>query len=260
MGTIKESKINQLLQLQPNGTVLLASWLLKKGYSFDLQRKYRQSEWLKSIGSGAMVRTGDEVNLEGAVYALQTQMGLSVHFGAKTALAMQGKAHYLELAQQKAILFGDKGEKLPTWFNQHPWGVKIDYVSSKFLSTSVGFTSFDVKEFTIKIAGPARALLECLYLSPGKQGLAECYKLMESMNNLRPTLVQQLLENCNSVKVKRLFLYMAEKAGHNWFEYLDIERMDLGKGKRSIVPQGVFVPKYQITVPKTLETNGQSRV
>jgi len=258
VSTINGSKINHLLQAQPKGTVLLASWLLKKGYSFDLQRRYRQSEWLRSIGSGAMVRAGDEVNLEGAIYTLQTQMGLSVHFGAKTALAMQGRAHYLEMAQQKATLFGNKEEKLPTWFNQHQWGVEINYISSKFLSTTVGFTSFDVKEFTIKISSPARALLECLYLSPRKQDLVECYKLMESMNNLRPNLVQQLLENCNSIKVKRLFLYMAEKAGHSWFEYLDLEMIDLGKGKRSIVPQGVYVSKYQITVPKTLETNGQS--
>ena len=53
--------------------------------------------------------------------------------------------------------------------------------------------------------------------------------------------------------MKRLFLYLAEKAGHQWVSYLDIERIDLGSGKRAIVNGGTYVPKYQITVPKELE-------
>jgi hypothetical protein len=75
---------------------------------------------------------------------------------------------------------------------------------------------------------------------------------MEMLNGLRPNLLQQLLEENNSVKVKRLFLYMAEKAGHSWFNDLNLERIDLGKGKRSNVKDGVYDPKYQITIPRDL--------
>ena len=56
--------------------------------------------------------------------------------------------------------------------------------------------------------------------------------------------------------MKRLFLYFAEKAKHNWLEYLDLSRIDLGKGKRSIISNGVFVPKYGITLPKGLVEDG----
>ena len=70
--------------------------------------------------------------------------------------------------------------------------------------------------------------------------------------------VQTLLENCQSVKVKRLFLYMGEKADHNWFNYLDLKNVDLGKGKRSIVKNGLFIDKYGITVPKELAEHGKS--
>ena len=38
------------------------------------------------------------------------------------------------------------------------------------------------------------------------------------LNDLVPNQVQQLLEQCISVKVKRLFLYLAEKTNHSWFE------------------------------------------
>ena len=67
-----------------------------------------------------------------------------------------------------------------------------------------------------------------------------------------------MLEQCRSVKVNRLFLYMAEKAGHNWFQYLDLKKVNLGKGKRSIVKNGVYENKYKITVPKELGKNGKS--
>jgi len=253
VSTANTSKINQLLKTQPRGTVLLASWLVNKGYSFDLQRRYRESQWLESIGSGAMIRAGDHVDISGALYSLQTQLGLSTHFGAKTALAMQGKAHQLELSSKSVYLFGTKGENIPAWFSQHDWGIKVDYLSTKFLESTLGLTEFQTKEFTLKISSPARALLECLYLSPEKQDLVECYQLMESLNNLRPKLVQALLEDCSSVKVKRLFLYMAEKSGHSWFNHLHLEKIDLGKGKRSLVSNGVYVSKYQITVPQILE-------
>ena len=46
---------------------------------------------------------------------------------------------------------------------------------------------------------------------------------------------------------------MAEKANHDWVRYLNLDSVDLGSGKRSIVADGVYVAKYQITVPKALE-------
>jgi len=95
--------------------------------------------------------------------------------------------------------------------------------------------------------------MECLYSVPKSQPLLEVLEIVEGLNNLRPASVQALLEACKSVKVKRLFLYLAEKAGHDWFKYLDLKKVGLGSGKRSIVEGGIYVPKYQITVPKELE-------
>jgi hypothetical protein len=45
---------------------------------------------------------------------------------------------------------------------------------------------------------------------------------------------------------------MAEKAGHSWFKYLDLNKVNLGSGKRSIIFNGVLNSKYLITVPKEL--------
>ena len=92
--------------------------------------------------------------------------------------------------------------------------------------------------------------MECLYLVPNDQEFIECYELMESMNNVHPQKVQALLDHCQSIKVRRLFLYLAEKAEHEWFYHLDFPRVDLGSGKRQIVAGGVLDEKYKITVPK----------
>lgn len=258
MTTVNKTKINKLLQEQPSGIVLLSSWLAKQGYSIDLQKHYRKMSWLQSIGKGALIRAEDKVGYEGAIYALQSQGGLTIHPGGRTALSLLGKAHYLELAANKVVLFGSSSEKLPTWFKKYDWGMRLDYYETSFLPTDLGFAEVEVKSFSIKVSGAARAIMECLYLAPQKQELMECFELMEGLNNLPPKQVQTLLENCQSVKVKRLFLYMAEKADHNWFKYLDLKNVDLGKGKRSIVKNGAFVDKYGITIPKELAAHGKS--
>lgn len=255
MTTENRTKINQLLAKIPQDVVLQSSWLLREGYSLDLQKYYRKSGWLKALENGAMFRGQDQPGYEGGIYALQKQSGLSVHPGGRTALALQGKAHYIELNTTQIWLFGDQKEKLPTWFKKHKWHQKINYKATSFLPKELGLNEFSFTGFSIKVASPARAIMECIYLAPEKFDLVECYELMENLNDLRPTQVQDLLEACTSIKVKRLFLYMAEKHNHNWYKYLNLSKVDLGKGKRSLVKEGVYVSKYQITVPKTLTKN-----
>lgn len=51
---------------------------------------------------------------------------------------------------------------------------------------------------------------------------------MESLNNLRPAAVEELLAACPSVKVKHLFLYLADRAGHQRPGFLECEKLDLG--------------------------------
>jgi len=252
------SKINKLLHSQPYGTIFTSGWMLRNGYSHALQQRYKESGWLVPIGNGASKRFGDEVSVEGALYTLQKQMELSVHIGGKSALAIMGRSHYLQMGKSRLVLFSRADEKLPKWFAEYDWEVTIDYNSSNFLEDEIGMVESNIQNFKVRISGEIRALLECLYLSSRDQNIMECYEILEGMSNLRPQLVQKLLEGCNSVKVKRLFLFMAEKAGHAWVKYLKQDCLDLGSGKRSIVPNGAYVKKYQITVPKELMKNGES--
>jgi hypothetical protein len=94
--------------------------------------------------------------------------------------------------------------------------------------------------------------MECLYLSPSEIDLTECYQIFEGMVNLKPKLIEELLLDCNSVKVKRLFLYMAEKINHQWYPFLKTDKIDIGKGNRMIVKNGVYISKYLISIPRDL--------
>lgn len=260
MTTHNEKKLKTLLDSRKYGAVCLAPWLEKKGISRDLQQYYCKSGWLESIGRGAFKRSNEDISWQDALHALIGQAELNVHVGGMTALSQQGAGHYVKLGKEKVSLFSPLGASLPAWFRNYDWGVDIEHIKTNFLptdeATGAAFNGQpdSGKEFSTKMfSSPERALLECFYLAPKRQDLVECYQVMEGLVNLRPKIVQELLEACSSIKVKRLFLYMAEKAGHQWFQYLDLSKVTLGKGDRSIVKNGVYIAKHKIAVPKELE-------
>ncbi|MEI8141186.1 MAG: type IV toxin-antitoxin system AbiEi family antitoxin [bacterium] len=251
-----ESKINNLLLKWPKGTVATAPWLRELGISRQLARRYASSGWIQSIGCGAFIRTGDAVSWLGGFYALQSQLKLSVYVGGDTALSLNGLGHYLPMGEESMVhLFSERRERLPAWFKKHAWGVKIQYHRpSLFKSTDqVGYMEVERGEFSLRISSPERAILEILHLATTNDAITHAVELMSGLSTLRPQVLQPLLEGCSSVKVKRIFLWAAESAGHEWFSRLTPERLDLGKGNRSLYRGGQFNSKYRITVPKEEE-------
>lgn len=252
MSTNAVSKINLLLQKIPDGVVLLSSWLVKQGYSHDLQQRYIKSKWLESVGVGAYKRAGDKISLFGALYALQHMADKAIHIGGISALALQGFSHYIAMGQNNLDLYANPGFKLPKWFIKNQWDMTYVLKTSGMLPPELGLNSYNTGTFQLNISSPARAILECLESAPDNFDLEEAWLIMESLNNLHPAQIQALLELNQSVKVKRLFLFLAEKAEHAWFKQLNFSKINLGSGKRSIVKNGVYMNKYQITVPEIL--------
>lgn len=252
VSTNNDTKLKKLLVLHKPGTILLAPWLEKHSISRDLQTRYRRSGWLESVGAGAFKKPQDHVTWQGGLYALQHQAHLPIHAGAMTAFALQGFAHYLRLGQENVYLLSSRGTKLPAWFKQHDWGVTIKYNPTSVLPENVGLVTHEEKNYSIQISGPERAMLECLHLAPKEFDLVECFQVMEGLTTLRPQVVQDLLTACTSVKVKRLFLYLAERSGHQWLSFVDMSLIDLGKGVRSLSKGGDYVSKYNLVVPHEL--------
>ncbi|MCP5050376.1 MAG: hypothetical protein GY940_24650 [bacterium] len=226
-----------------------SEWLVQQGYSRSLLNKYKKNRWISSIDRGAYILADDRVDWAGGLFALQNQLKLNIHVGGKTALQLRGLAHFLAAEIKKIYLFGDTGQKLPAWFKSYDWGVEPDYTMSNLFNGNTGFSMQDYGNFKIRISTPERAIMETLYFVPQKQTFEESSLLMGNMLTLRPNMVRELLLNSSSFKMKRLFLFLAERHHLPWFEQLEIDGVDIGKGKRVIVPGGVLEPKYRIIVP-----------
>ena len=252
------SKINQIIKAWPNGTVAVLPWLEKHGAYQQLVHEYEKTAWLSRVGQGAYSKAGDKVQWTGGLYAIQEQLKLPVHAGAKTALQMQGYAHFLPMGKGATIfLFGLPTVKLPAWFRRYRWGVRVHYTTTNLFAGQAeqGLTKKDLGAYAIKLSAPERAIMEVLYGVPQVDSFEEARLLMETLTTLRPRLVQSLLENCGSVKVKRLFMFLAEVCKHPWAGKVDLSKIDFGSGKRLLIKGGRFDAKYQITVPNNETAN-----
>lgn len=230
----------------------MASYLKTLGITPELLYTYKRGRWITPLGRGAYMLSGDTVEWPGAVHALQTQLSLNVHVGGKTTLEIKGYAQYLSEKLNRVFLYGEPGQKLPAWFKNFPWKPDIVFTATNLFPENCreGFSEFQEKEFSIRLSAPERAALEMLYHVPGKVDFDEAFLIVENLINLRPTVLQPLLEACTNIKVKRVFLYMAERHQHPWFSQLRRDTIDLGAGKRVIVKHGRLDSQYQITVPK----------
>ena len=246
------TKIKKILDLVPRDSLLFSSWMASQGIDRKEQTLYVRSGWLERVAQGVYKIAGSKPTLYGAVASYNKQLGKRCHVGASSALDMRGFSHFVAMGKPLGYLFTDKDSRLPGWFEKTEWDMTVKYFTTSVFGPEIGLETYDYNGTQLLISSPERAFMECLLLSPEQFSLLDSYYLMEMMTTLRPALVQQLLETCSSIKVKRLFLYMAEKAGHSWFRALDLGKIDLGRGVRNISATGRFISKYQMIVPVEL--------
>lgn len=252
MATQNETKLKTLFKLLQQNNVLTASLLDVNGISRHLRKYYLESGWLEPIGRGVYKKPNDTIEWQGAVNAIQKQLDIKVNVGGLSALALQGYSHYFRLNKETLYLFSPQKTRLPKWFTDYKWKVQLFHKPTSFLPGNLGIKEQDIRGISVNTSTPERAILECLFLAPQHADLVECYQIFEGLVNLKPKLLTELLLACNSIKVKRLFLYMAEKANHQWLNFIKIDTLDKGVGDRMITKNGVYNTKYGIIIPKEL--------
>ncbi len=249
----KSSKLNHLLQNWPAGSVAPTAWLKDQGISRQLLARYEEYNWVTRLAKGVVTRNGDEVTWQGVVYALQTLQSLTVWVGAKTALQLRGAAHFAQMSKIPTIhLYSTNLTRLPKWIFELKKIAQFEFQKSQLFSDKVTEQTLSLYEsgkMRIKISSLERAILELLDGVPHEQTFDEAKLIFENLSTLRPGALQTLLEDCSSIKVKRLFLYFAEESGHAWFKKINVSKIDLGSGKRAIVPKGKLNLKYKILIP-----------
>jgi hypothetical protein len=268
--------LNLLEKHLPEGLVVTSSWLIRHGYSRQLLSHYVRTGWLRQPTRGVYQRPRGSLSWQQIVISLQTVLKEPLVVGGRTALEIQGYAHYLRPVMKEAYLYGP--EPPANWLNRLPGKVRFIYRNSGRLFSAEA----DQKSFTNLIKGvkaqpsqgadagilvqpwgewdwglvlsaPERAILELLDELPGRESFEQADKLMEGLSNLSPQRLQKLLTRCRSIKVKRLFFFFANRHQHAWLKRIDRAAVDLGKGKRMLVKGGKLDRAYQITVPENLD-------
>ena len=183
MSILNSTKLNNLLVNWRSGAVYTSTWLSSQGFSPSAIAGYCQSNWLRSIGRGAFVKVGDTYDWSGGLWAVQQQLGLAIHPGARTALELAGYGHFLPLERQAVMLFGATGVKLPHWLKQQAEIWQIKYVTTNLFAQAarLGLTERRLGDLAINISTPERASLEMLYLVPHTQSVEEAWLLMEGL-------------------------------------------------------------------------------
>jgi hypothetical protein len=270
----KDHLLNKLEQELPEGLLGHSAWFRKKGYSRQLLHHYVSAGWLEQPARGLFRRPRGTVSWQQAVISLQTLL-LDDPFivGGRTALELQGYAHFLPQKRKEVHLYGPR--PVPTWLDKLPLDVSFVHHNSRKLfrndpipyaigSLRTSSTGDDPLQrgltrqpwgpwdWHMTLSTPERAILELLDELPGHESFHQVDKLMEGLSTLGPRRLQELLVECESVKVKRLFFFFADRHGHAWLERLKKDRIDLGAGNRMLVKGGTLDRTYRITVPEDL--------
>ena len=214
-------------------------------------QQYRKSGWFSSLSKGVLYRTGDKLSAYAALSGLKVQQNKNFYVGAHSALELFGFNHYIPMGKPSLLIGYPTNEKIPAWMKENNFEYNLEFFTTKVFQKTE-FTTKKINGFDILASVPEQAFLECLLLAPNRYDYMDLFYIMEQLNTMRADILQLLLENLANNKVKRLFLYMAQKAGHAWFDKLDVSKIDLGAGKRALVENGVYVSEYLITIPKEL--------
>ena len=287
----KQGKLNWLQLNLPEGLLVDAGWLQHHGYSSALRSKYVAHGWLDQVARSVYRRPSAKLSApdkdEGllwqhVVISLQTLLECPFAVGGRTALDLQGFAHYLTPAGPLEIhLYGDKTP--PGWVSKLKLDTRLvfhnagklfkdgaaprDIVSQGGKIQTGRNASADPLpggfirqpwghwEWPLIMSSPERAILELLDEVPQRETFHQADVLMEGLRNLSPRRLHTLLVECRSVKVKRLFLWFAERHNHARLKGLDRKGIDLGQGKRMLVRGGKLDTKFNITVPENLDAS-----
>jgi hypothetical protein len=270
----KRHYVNWLEHNLPEGLLVDAAWLTRQGYSTSLRTQYVTAGWLTQPARRVYQRPRGSLAWQQVVISLQTLLARDLIVGGRTALELHGLAHYLTQTTTAVFLYGPKAP--PTWLADLPEGVAYHYrkdarLFRKFRVATAPHSLDAVPEgrtqrsdgivvlpwgqwnWPLMVSSPERAILEFLDELPDNESFHQADMLMEGLSTLSPGRMQALLADCDNIKVKRLFLFFADRHQHAWLKRLDRKAIDLGSGKRVLAKGGRYDAKYLITVPGDLD-------
>ncbi len=227
MATTQRNKLNHLYAQWMPGTPLTTEDLAALGISGDLAVHYARAGWVVRLARGVYCRPNDKLALYPCLTLLQRTVD-GLHVGAKSALDWYGMRHYP--SQQSVLqLFGWTSTHLPEWFTERfPAQYHRKRLFHELPDEPLHAGPFENVSGAPRVSAPERALLEVFSEVGVRQPLTEARELAESAYNLRPNVLDDLLQRCSSVKTVRLCLQFGRELSLPWATKLDPARLPTG--------------------------------
>ena len=249
----------KLKTLLPPGMAATKQWLINQSLNQHFVDNAVRSKTLLPLANGVFTQFSEQLDWKGAVASLQRMSSAPVHVGGLSALELAGLTQYVRRPGVGQVHLYSSAP-LPRWLPRLNLGVNFVGHSIRTLwQETVMEDSAYVKQEQwreglppVLFSCPEKAMLEVLADVPHKISFEHADELMQGMQNLSPRKLDSLLRACVSVKVKRLFFWLADRQQFAWLGKLDSSQYDLGSGKRLIATQGRLDSKWLITVPKQM--------
>ena len=259
------TKINRILAKWATGELHSLRWLLEEGidssYAQSWIYRYYEQGLFQKIGPGIYKKAQDKISWVAAVRLLQKELGQPIHVAGRTALELEGAAHYIPVYERPVIFLRTyaKRKRLPKWFKENDFGCRFRFENTTLFSETffsnereLLISEYVENRLAVQISCRELAILELMSQVNLTHDFESTQNYLESLRGMKEEILQKLLENCSSIKLKRVFLYLSEKLGMSYFDKLNLSKIDLGKGKRQVIKENSqFDKKYNITVPKS---------
>jgi hypothetical protein len=273
----KRQPLNQLLASLSPGLMVDSAWLQAQGISRTSIHDYVRRGWLERVAPRVYRRastagTAKTLRWDLAIISAQRLETTGFYVGGMTALELLGHGHFARLGDDRTVHLYDPEGTMPSWLRKLPidatlvlhkrtlfpagspgvdWH-RLDLGTTRLGAAVSSPNGNEPWDHFLQIAGAERASIEMLEDVPDGLTFEHADTIFENLTNLRPKLLTQLLENCTSIRAKRLFLFFADRHDHGWAKHVDRAKIDLGRGKRQLFAGGRLNAQYQITVPANL--------
>jgi len=256
---VKQSK-QKLEAFLPLGQLASRQMLLAQGVSAHSIDNHLKSGALQKVVAGTYMRRESKLSWQGVVTSLPQMLARPVAVGGLTALELQGFAQYLGLNNRRNVHLYSPAP-CPAWLksvfkqiddSELYWHRTARLWQNGWPESPALNRYLWQDELAMQVSTPEQAILEVLQSIPDEVSFEHAEQLMQGLTQLSPRKLDGLLRSCNSVRVKRLFFWLAGRFNYPWCSRLDVSEYDLGSGKRVIAKGGRLDQRFGITVPQEL--------
>ena len=245
----------------PAGALVDSAWFERHNISNQSVYGYVNKGLLVRLSRGVFLLKGNKydseerLDWEVVLASLNRVMNVQFHVGGVSSIQLFGKHHFGVFSSIPDI--NVYGQNLPGWLKNLDANGKFRFVTNNlFRTANLGIEHFKQRrisfgyEVTYPVSGFERAILEMIDSIKNESSFEHVDLVFESLFDLDPELLTQLLLDCRKFKVRRLFLVFAERHQHEWLKEIDKSKIELGTHSRQFIRDGRYHPEYKITVPR----------